>query len=253
MSDAGFPRSISPTRSSNQLVAASVVSGISVSELRPSDHSLSDPVDVDTRAMLEWMRKTLKLKGCTPEKWTEEHDSVAIQFLTSVEVRKLVAYMSTEGELCMLTPYSSFSTAPKSFCYWIRKDSGTPLTSATIKTAVQFGFVNGGGMDSLLRLMQDVYLPTMKTTDIWPESVRKDFLGQLHRFLASVVETSFQAQGKTVLYLPAESFSTEIGVSASDKDLVQRLEATVIHWTRQIKEVVSHSLLCWMLSIPARC
>ncbi len=79
----------------------------------------------------------------------------------------------------------------------------------------------------------------MKTTTLWPESVRKDFMGQLHRFLASVVETSFQAQGKTVLYLPAESYPAEVAAAATDKDLIQRLEATVIHWTRQIKEVVS--------------
>jgi len=28
-------------------------------------------------------------------------------------------------------------------------------------------------------------------------------------------------------------------LAAKDKDLIQRLEATLIHWTRQIKEVVS--------------
>jgi len=28
-------------------------------------------------------------------------------------------------------------------------------------------------------------------------------------------------------------------VAAKDKDLIQRLETTLIHWTRQIKEVVS--------------
>ena len=43
-----------------------------------------------------------------------------------------------------------------------------------------------------------------------------------------------------MLYLPAETLPTDISLAATDKDLVQRLEATVIHWTRQIKEVVSN-------------
>lgn len=43
-----------------------------------------------------------------------------------------------------------------------------------------------------------------------------------------------------MLYLPAESMPADPVAAAGDKDLVQRLEATVIHWTRQIKEVVSN-------------
>lgn len=41
-----------------------------------------------------------------------------------------------------------------------------------------------------------------------------------------------------MLYLPDEVIG-DPRESAKDKDLVQRLESTVIHWTRQIKEVVS--------------
>jgi dynein heavy chain len=65
--------------------------------------------------------------------------------------------------------------------------------------------------------------------------VRKDFVGQMHRFMASLVETSYQARGKTMLYLPPEPLPADAAVAAADKDLVQRLEATVIHWTRQVR------------------
>jgi dynein heavy chain len=47
-----------------------------------------------------------------------------------------------------------------------------------------------------------------------------------------------QAKGKTVLYIPSENVA-DARAAAKDKDLVQRLETTVIHWTRQIKEVVN--------------
>jgi dynein heavy chain len=73
----------------------------------------------------------------------------------------------------------------------------------------------------------------------WPDSIKKDFTGQLHKFMASLTETTNQAQGKTVLYVPSESI-THYEEAAKDKDLVQRLESTAIHWTRQIKEVVNN-------------
>jgi dynein heavy chain, axonemal len=54
------------------------------------------------------------------------------------------------------------------------------------------------------------------------------------------VEASNQVLGKTVLYLPSQlSEITDVAAAAKDKDLVQHLESIVIHWTRQIKDVVS--------------
>jgi len=45
--------------------------------------------------------------------------------------------------------------------------------------------------------------------------------------------------GQTVLYLPSEPIGDPAKV-ARDKEYVQQLESIVIHWTRQIKEVVNH-------------
>ena len=39
-----------------------------------------------------------------------------------------------------------------------------------------------------------------------------------------------------MLYIPMEPIG-QPDVAAKQKDLVQRLESTLIHWTRQIKEV----------------
>ena len=46
-------------------------------------------------------------------------------------------------------------------------------------------------------------------------------------------------KGKTQLYIPEEQI-TDVDTAVRDKDLIQRLESTVIYWTRQIKEVVSN-------------
>jgi dynein heavy chain len=87
--------------------------------------------------------------------------------------------------------------------------------------------------------MHGLFLPSFLSNVSWPESVRKEFSGQLHKFMASLTETAHQTEGNTVLYLPMEDVANP-EVAAKDKDLVQRLESTVHHWDRQIKDVVSN-------------
>ena len=206
--------------------------------------------------MISWLVKTIRLRGFSPAKWKDDHDATAAQFLTSAEARKLVAFIAADGELCLIAAHSSFPVAPRQFCFWVRRDSSA-LSPATIKAGVQFGMVNGGGVDSLLRVMGDVFAPQVTggvASAAWPDSVRKDFVSQLQRCMASLVEASHVAKGKTVLYLPPEEGlgasdaeaaallgdKPQLGRLALDKDLIQRLEACVIHWTHQIKEVVSN-------------
>jgi dynein heavy chain, axonemal len=84
--------------------------------------------------------------------------------------------------------------------------------------------------------MDGVFSSQIFTTTAWPESIKKDFTGHYHRFMASLTEAANASNGKTVLYLPGEEI-TDISKAAKDKDLVQQLDSIVIHWTRQIKEV----------------
>eukprot|EP00966_Prymnesium_polylepis_P244967 5666329-Prymnesium_polylepis.1 len=56
--------------------------------------------------------------------------------------------------------------------------------------------------------------------------------------MASLTETAWDQRGTTTLYIPMESIGAA-EEAAKQKDLVQRLESTLIHWTRQIKEVVN--------------
>jgi hypothetical protein len=200
------------------------------------DHRGDRDMSEDMRAMVTWVKRLVKLKGVGPSSWTEEHESSVAAFLASPEVRKLVAYVAADGELALLTPYAALPCAPKDFVYFIKREGVAQLTLSKLKAGVQVGAVRGGGMDSLLRLMGDVLMPAVRGTALWPEGVRKDFVGQMHRFMASLVETSHQARGKTMLYLPPEPLPEDPGAAAADKDLVQRLEAAVIHWTRQVRD-----------------
>ena len=57
--------------------------------------------------------------------------------------------------------------------------------------------------------------------------------------MANLTEAAFAAKGQTLLYIPSEDLGATPELAAKEKDLVQRLESTLIHWTRQIKEVVN--------------
>jgi len=58
--------------------------------------------------------------------------------------------------------------------------------------------------------------------------------------MATLTEAVHEAQGRTVLYMPAEELnSCSIAEAARDKHLTQRLETTLIYWTRQITNVLN--------------
>jgi len=73
----------------------------------------------------------------------------------------------------------------------------------------------------------------------WPENAKKEFLGQLHKFMAILTEVAYLQESYTELYIPNEELRDE-EAARLDKDLIQRLETNLIGWYRQIKEVVQN-------------
>lgn len=47
----------------------------------------------------------------------------------------------------------------------------------------------------------------------------------MHRFLASLTDTTWKMEGVTVLYIPKEGTDVPIEEAAKNKDLIQRLES----------------------------
>ena len=88
--------------------------------------------------------------------------------------------------------------------------------------------------------MNGIYAPIFLETTTLPETICNDFSARMHRFLATLTDIRYKMTGKTVLYIPEEKRVPENPSEAvKDKELVSRMEATMIHWTRQIKEVLS--------------
>lgn len=221
--------------------------------------------------MLEWVKARLDLASLTRRMWTGAADSAVLEFLSNPSIYRLVIFVGRDGvhlrtgaNVIHATPSDSSnresaqtavardatslledmgSCGAREFMYFVRPE-GKPLTVQNIRRLVKYGRVSGQGhglsaMSSLLRAMNTVFAGQFRDNASWPESVRKDFAGQLHKFVATLTETTNQSKGKTILYIPLETVD-DPEATAQDKDLVQRLESTMIRWTRQIKEVVNN-------------
>lgn len=186
------------------------------------------------------IRNRINLVGYTKDAWLDEHTIfVLTEFVPSNGADILYFYMLAENELHVASgiPMGSYSD----IYYFLRTKEGmkNEITSENFARTVLHGSIIGQGIESLLRVMSSVYAPTFFTNEAWPDSIKNDFALQLHRFMSALTDTRWKLNSKTVLYIPIEGVTRPPVEEAKDKDLVNRLEMIVIHWTRQIKEVLS--------------
>eukprot|EP00163_Fabomonas_tropica_P002875 TRINITY_DN1232_c0_g1_i1.p1 TRINITY_DN1232_c0_g1~~TRINITY_DN1232_c0_g1_i1.p1 ORF type:complete len:4516 (+),score=1594.38 TRINITY_DN1232_c0_g1_i1:127-13674(+) len=189
---------------------------------------------------ISWMRQRVTLTGFNPESdWKEENTAAISEFLITSTMKRLLIFM--EPVVNQLAIQWTLPLEPvREILYFIRTDDKRAITPENIGDVVQYGTIEGSAVESLLRLMGNVYVPTFLSNETWPESIKKEFAGQLHKFMASCTETVYSMKGSTELYIPKEDITDPELVAREKKDLVQRLESALIHWTRQIKEVVSN-------------
>ncbi|KAJ3242061.1 Dynein heavy chain 2, axonemal [Chytriomyces hyalinus] len=211
----------------------------------------------DLTPLIARFKGLVALTGYSPDMWTEDDDTTVADFIQDIHIKKLVLYIDPTKQCLRFQP--TLPTYPiKELMYFIKNasihnntspsagsetkdtsDTNFIITEQNFEKSFQYGTVSGETMDSLLRMMQGVYVPMFMENKQWPESVRKDFRSQMHKFMAFLTDATYQVKGHTVLYVPVEEF-TSPEVAAKSKNVVQRLESLVIHWTRQIKEVVNN-------------
>ena len=73
-----------------------------------------------------------------------------------------------------------------------------------IAQVVQFGTVQGAPVYALLRLITSVYVPRCQGDTSWPDTIKKEFTSQMHRFMATLTECAWDQRGTTRLYIPSE-------------------------------------------------
>lgn len=92
-------------------------------------------VDEVSVALIEWIKKRVRFKGFRKTMWNEEHDGIAVEFLTHPDARKMYAYMAVDGVLGLATAHNVSPVSPKQFTYFVRTEAG-PLTLENIASKV---------------------------------------------------------------------------------------------------------------------
>ncbi|KAB1265174.1 Dynein heavy chain 2; axonemal, partial [Camelus dromedarius] len=176
------------------------------------------------------------LTGLAGATWTEEHDAILEHF--AQDPSEPIVTIFIDSCLGLKLDLGMPVQTQNQIVYFIRR-APVPITPDNFEATVQFGTVRGSYIPALLRLLNGVFAPQIFTNTTWPESIRNHFASHLHRFLACLTDTRYKLEGHTVLYIPTEAMNMKPEVVVKDKELVQRLETSVVHWTRQIKEVLS--------------
>ena len=135
--------------------------------------------------------------------------------------------------------------------YFFLKQAGTYITPFTdFDELVQHGAAHGDFLDSVAMMMKGIFSPLLSCHTNWAASVQNEFLSGMNKFMSSLTETFYQRQHVTVLYVPNEDLTSRPIVDlCADRELVQRVESTLIHWTRKIKDVL-HSLSSEDVTLP---
>ncbi|KAL0970220.1 hypothetical protein UPYG_G00238880 [Umbra pygmaea] len=194
--------------------------------------------EVDTYAIsLKLLfKKRVALTGMSEQTWSEENDDALDKFILDSSIKTLVVYPDPYAGLRV--EYAMPSQVVDQLAFFIRSED-TPIFEETFESVVQFGVVRGNPIESLLRMLNGVHVPQVINSTVWPESIKNNFSAQMDRFLTTLTDSRFKLAGSTVLYIPMEALQHSPEVASKDKALVQRLEMVMIHWTRQIKEVLN--------------
>ncbi|BFZ00250.1 hypothetical protein BsWGS_03289 [Bradybaena similaris] len=187
--------------------------------------------------VLDMIKKRITVNGFREISLSPEDIDTIMKFIKDEFEHLLVAYNDRFQGLTISLSIPVLQV--KSICYFIKSFGTKEITSHGFLKDVQYGVIKGGHIESLLRMMMGVYAPIFFENSSWPDSIKNDFSAQLHRFLASLTDTRYKLEGKTVLYIPTEGTNIHPEEAAKNKELVQRLETSIIHWARQIKDVLS--------------
>ena len=115
----------------------------------------------------------------------------------------------------------------------------TAITTDNIDREVIFMEINRQILENLYLVCNEVYMPVlgnplnmMGMSDL----VSKDLMDKFHGFLAHTYVTIGQVKGTTLLPLPPNDVTSSEKTSSKDK--AQLLEGAIVHWTKQIKNVL---------------
>ncbi|KAK0155947.1 Dynein heavy chain 2, axonemal [Merluccius polli] len=144
-----------------------------------------EPEDLCAINLRKLFKGRVALSGVTQDSWTEENERTLGRFIEDGSVALMVVYLDPLTGLRVENAMPS--QAVGQLAYFIRT-SEAPIMPETFEMVVHCGTVRcggggGGATEALLRLMNGVHAPLVALSTAWPESIRKIYSADMHRFL----------------------------------------------------------------------
>ena len=174
---------------------------------------------------------------------TSEDLNVVIDFISGETPKILSIHRAPDDSFVLQSDgyvKLSTSTTLPLYGYFIRNGSGF-LTLKTVEKEVICGTVGSHGlsMSAYERLMRGLVEHSLLSNPSLTESARNELQSHYHRCMATLTDAMYFKSTRTVLYCPSFEFNSLVE-AAANKDGLQIMESIVIHWTRQIKDVINN-------------
>ena len=115
----------------------------------------------------------MTLSQLKADMWAAEHDEVILSFLRNTNLTVLIAYVDPNTGFHINTQAPAYKMEEMSY---LIKQQGVQLTPQNIAKKLQFGTIKGNHIESLLRVMTNVYAPLIFGNKSWPVSILNIFV-----------------------------------------------------------------------------
>jgi hypothetical protein len=190
------PQNSKPSRTTSRRASNfSVASTDSEKKLDSKTNVFEDPqsdtsdISKTLDALCKHLQSLITLGRYAADLWENYHTDMVVDFFSGARRKRIILYIEEDPETRVdkLVVQSSLSSRKiNELMYFIYDpdSTGSPPPVTDFEKRVQYGTIEGSMMESFLRLMHGVYIPLFVENQKWPESVKKDFVSQLHKFMA---------------------------------------------------------------------
>eukprot|EP00741_Cyanophora_paradoxa_P016051 tig00000042_g15496.t1 len=179
------------------------------------------------------------------EKWKTCIDKdpgrrIIIDFLERPDSRRIVLW---DGGKDLCVDWTMPPGLKKKVVYFLKRRP-VLIDASNYKNEIVCGELAPNVLETTLSVCQDVYMPLLgsaRNQDSWSETLAKEVMDHMQRFMGSTYVTVGQTRGMTLLPLPPPDMnvgSNTMDRATRDKERVHTLESYVVIWTRLIKAVL---------------
>jgi dynein heavy chain len=168
----------------------------------PAEEEIDYSSDERMKLMIQHISESLETFDQEAH-WKSDHYQKLNAFLSESEQRVLFFWTDFDDATVLRV---SDDQAPKFYdqgirtedfqvVFFIKKIWNVPISFSNLQECVQFRLIGTDPLADLLEKMQTEYVKKLLGENDWPDGVKKDFIMNLHKFMAFLNETTYAARG----------------------------------------------------------